>query len=240
MVRAQVERLCRREAPGAGGSVLTLLHGGITPGAGGADPAGTQLAFSASQRPTLYAPPCCHLGHPQETRMDMLEPGRFGFAVPLQEALRQLHRRQVGAAGRRASTSTNITPITGKPFCEVAALRPPRTSSCALDAAHAAKADAGAAPRRPSAPTSCCKIADRMEQNLELLAMAETVDNGKPIRETLAADLPLADRPLPLLRRLHPRAGRRASARSTTTPSPTTSTSRWAWSARSSRGTSRC
>lgn len=36
------------------------------------------------------------------------------------------------------------------------------------------------------------KIADRMEQNLELLATAETWDNGKPIRETMAADVPLA------------------------------------------------
>lgn len=36
------------------------------------------------------------------------------------------------------------------------------------------------------------KIADRMEQNLELLATAETRDNGKPIRETSAADVPLA------------------------------------------------
>jgi aldehyde dehydrogenase len=35
------------------------------------------------------------------------------------------------------------------------------------------------------------KIADRLEANLELLAYAETVDNGKPIRETLNADLPL-------------------------------------------------
>lgn len=36
------------------------------------------------------------------------------------------------------------------------------------------------------------KIADRMEQNLELLATAETWNNGKPIRETSAADVPLA------------------------------------------------
>ena len=36
------------------------------------------------------------------------------------------------------------------------------------------------------------KIADRMEENLEMLAVAETSDNGKPVRETLAADIPLA------------------------------------------------
>ena len=46
--------------------------------------------------------------------------------------------------------------------------------------------------RSPSAPTSCYKIADRIEENLETLAVAETWDNGKPVRETLAADLPLA------------------------------------------------
>ena len=50
---------------------------------------------------------------------------------------------------------------------------------------------------------------------------------------------PAGRRPLPLLRRCDPRAGGLAVARSTTTPSPTTSTSRSAWSARSSRGTSR-
>ncbi|SNC73767.1 aldehyde dehydrogenase/alcohol dehydrogenase [Kytococcus aerolatus] len=35
-------------------------------------------------------------------------------------------------------------------------------------------------------------IADRMEENLEKIAVAETWDNGKPVRETLAADIPLA------------------------------------------------
>jgi aldehyde dehydrogenase len=36
------------------------------------------------------------------------------------------------------------------------------------------------------------KIADRLEENLEAIAVIETIDNGKPIRETMAADLPLA------------------------------------------------
>jgi aldehyde dehydrogenase len=61
----------------------------------------------------------------------------------------------------------------------------------ALDAAHAAKNAWG-----KTSPTEranlLLKIADRMEQNLEMLAVAETWDNGKPIRETLAADIPLA------------------------------------------------
>jgi len=50
---------------------------------------------------------------------------------------------------------------------------------------------AGAARRPPTAP-AFSMIADRMEENLDLIALAETWDNGKPIRETMAADIPLA------------------------------------------------
>ena len=61
----------------------------------------------------------------------------------------------------------------------------------ALDAAHAAKEAWG---RTSVAERALIlnRIADRMEENLDLLALAETWDNGKPIRETTAADLPLA------------------------------------------------
>jgi aldehyde dehydrogenase len=82
----------------------------------------------------------------------------------------------------------------------------------ALDAAHAAAVSWNVT----SATTRSImlnKIADRMEANLESLAFIETIDNGKPIRETTHADLPLADRPLPLLRRRAARPGRAASAR---------------------------
>ena len=79
-----------------------------------------------------------------------------------------------------------------------------------------------------------------MEENLDLLALAETWDNGKPIRETTAADMPLAIDHFRYFAGVHPRPGRRHLARSTTTPSPIISTSRSASSARSSRGTSRC
>ncbi|WP_180157281.1 aldehyde dehydrogenase family protein [Acinetobacter sp. YH12045] len=83
----------------------------------------------------------------------------------------------------------NISPVNGKVFTKV-----PRSSAedieLALDAAHKAKAQWNA-----SSPTTrsniLLKIADRLEENLELLAVAETWDNGKPIRETLAADIPL-------------------------------------------------
>ncbi len=84
----------------------------------------------------------------------------------------------------------NVTPVTGKPFCEV-----PRSDAAdverALDAAHAARESWG---RTSYAQRAMLlnKIADRLEANLETLAVAETWDNGKPVRETLAADLPLA------------------------------------------------
>ena len=61
----------------------------------------------------------------------------------------------------------------------------------ALDAAHAAK-DAWGKTSAAHRALILNRIADRMEENLDLLAMAETWDNGKPIRETTAADLPLA------------------------------------------------
>ena len=83
----------------------------------------------------------------------------------------------------------NISPVNGKPFCEI-----PRSTAedieKALDAAHAAK---GAWGKTSATERSVIlnKIADRIEQNLEMLAIAETWDNGKPVRETLAADLPL-------------------------------------------------
>jgi aldehyde dehydrogenase len=83
----------------------------------------------------------------------------------------------------------NITPITGDVVCTVA-----RSDAAdvelALDAAHAAKAAWGSTSATERANT-LLKIADRLEANLELLASAETWDNGKPIRETLNADIPL-------------------------------------------------
>jgi aldehyde dehydrogenase len=84
----------------------------------------------------------------------------------------------------------NTSPITGKVLCEI-----PRSNAAdidrALDAAHAARREWG----RTSVAARARiieQIAERMEQNLEMLATVETWDNGKPIRETTAADLPLA------------------------------------------------
>jgi aldehyde dehydrogenase len=84
----------------------------------------------------------------------------------------------------------NISPVIGKTFCEVARSTA-EDVELALDAAHAAKKAWG---KTSLAERSLIlnRIADRMEANLELLATAETIDNGKPIRETMAADIPLA------------------------------------------------
>ena len=83
-----------------------------------------------------------------------------------------------------------ITPISGKVYTQ-AARSTEADVELALDAAHAAK-DKWAATAPSDRANILLKIADRLEQNLEKLAYAETVDNGKPIRETLNADIPLA------------------------------------------------
>jgi aldehyde dehydrogenase len=84
----------------------------------------------------------------------------------------------------------NISPVTGEAFCEI-----PRSSAedieLALDAAHAAK-EAWGKTSVTHRSNLLLKIADRLEQNLESIAVAETWDNGKAVRETLNADVPLA------------------------------------------------
>jgi aldehyde dehydrogenase len=83
-----------------------------------------------------------------------------------------------------------ITPITGKPYTK-AAKSSAEDVELALDAAHAA-ADKWAKTPPAERANFLLKIADRIEQNLSLIATAETVDNGKPIRETMNADIPLS------------------------------------------------
>ena len=83
-----------------------------------------------------------------------------------------------------------ITPISGKVYTRVARSNA-RDIERALDAAHAAAGAWGQASVTERS-NILLKIADRIESNLELLAYAETVDNGKPMRETLNADIPLA------------------------------------------------
>jgi aldehyde dehydrogenase len=86
--------------------------------------------------------------------------------------------------------SDNVTPATGKPFTEVPRSTP-EDIELALDAAHAAK-DAWGEASVTERSRVLNRIADAIEDNLELLAVAESFDNGKPVRETLAADIPLA------------------------------------------------
>src|SRR5689334_1530980 len=122
------------------------------------------------------------------TAMDMLEPGKFGIAVPFKKR----YENYIGGqwiAPVDKQYFDNTTPVTGKVFCEVA-----RSTAAdvelALDAAHKAKAAWGRTSTTERA-NILNKIADRIEANLPMLAAAETWDNGKPVRETMAADLPL-------------------------------------------------
>ncbi|MFI9276018.1 aldehyde dehydrogenase family protein [Kitasatospora sp. NPDC052896] len=84
----------------------------------------------------------------------------------------------------------NPTPVTGQVFCEVAR-GTAEDIELALDAAHAAAPAWGRTPPAERALV-LSRMADRIEANLETLAVAESWENGKPVRETLAADLPLA------------------------------------------------
>ncbi|GAA1085262.1 acetaldehyde dehydrogenase ExaC [Tsukamurella spumae] len=84
----------------------------------------------------------------------------------------------------------NPSPVTGQNFCEVARSTA-EDIELALDAAHAA-APAWGRTSATARANILLKIADRMEANLEAIAVAESWDNGKPVRETLNADIPLA------------------------------------------------
>jgi aldehyde dehydrogenase len=116
-------------------------------------------------------------------------PGAAGSPVPLRER----YDNFIGGrwvAPVKGQYVVNLTPATGLPFTEV-----PRSTAedveLALDAAHAAKGAWGDA-----SPTERARvlnaIADAIDANAEMLAVAESWDNGKPVRETLAADIPLA------------------------------------------------
>jgi aldehyde dehydrogenase len=91
------------------------------------------------------------------------------------------------AAGRYR---VNLCPATARPICEVADSTPQDVET-ALDAAHAAKDEWGATSHAARAKVLTA-VADAIEQHAEMLAVTESWENGKPIRETLAADIPLA------------------------------------------------
>jgi aldehyde dehydrogenase len=105
------------------------------------------------------------------------------------------HRYDNFIGGRWSAPATgeyfaDTSPINGALIAEFA-LSTPEDVERALDAAHAAK-DQWAKISPAERARLLNRIADRLEDNLELLAFAETIDNGKPIRETRAADVPLA------------------------------------------------
>jgi aldehyde dehydrogenase len=125
----------------------------------------------------------------KEDDMNLADIGKLGVANPF----KQRYDNYIGGefvAPVKKEYFPNITPITGQPFCEVARSGA-EDIEAALDAAHAAK-DAWGKTSPAERASILNKIADIMEANLALLATAETIDNGKPIRETTAADIPLA------------------------------------------------
>ena len=108
-------------------------------------------------------------------------------------ALRPRYDNYIGGrwtAPVRGEYFDNPSPITGRTVCQVAR-GTAEDIELALDAAHKAKEKWGRTSPADRARV-LLKIADRMEAHLDRLALAETIDNGKPIRETTAADLPLA------------------------------------------------
>jgi aldehyde dehydrogenase len=108
-------------------------------------------------------------------------------------ALKSRYENFVGGqwvAPAHGEYSENVSPATGEPFTEVPRSTPADVE-LALDAAHAAKGAWGEASTAERSRV-LNKIADAIEDNLEMLAVAESWENGKPVRETLAADIPLA------------------------------------------------
>ncbi|HLJ03673.1 MAG TPA: aldehyde dehydrogenase family protein [Solirubrobacteraceae bacterium] len=116
-------------------------------------------------------------------------PGQAGSPV----TLKSRYENFIGGGWERPTTGDyreNLTPSTGEPFCEVAHSGP-ADIELALDAAHGAK-DAWGATSPAERAAILNRVADAIEENLEMLAVAESYDNGKPVRETLAADIPLS------------------------------------------------
>ncbi len=121
--------------------------------------------------------------------MSAIQPGSYGFPV----TIRKKYDNYIGGewvAPLSGQYFENVTPVTGQVLCEIARSNAADVDR-ALDAAHAAKKMWG---KTSTAERGRIleKIAQRIEDNLEMLATVETWDNGKPIRETMAADMPLA------------------------------------------------
>ena len=116
-------------------------------------------------------------------------PGQEGSPVEIRER----YENFIGGhwvAPTNGEYRDNPAPATGQAFCQVAHSSA-EDIELALDAAHAAKDSWGETSVTDRAAV-LNKVADAMEENLEMLAVAESWENGKPVRETIAADLPLA------------------------------------------------
>ncbi len=118
-----------------------------------------------------------------------IDPAHYGFEVPF----RKRYGNYIGGQWVEPVDGQyfdNITPVTGKVLCQI-----PRSNAAdvekALDAAHKAKS-AWAKTSVTERSNLLLKIAQRIDDNTDLLAAAETWDNGKPLRETTAADVPLS------------------------------------------------
>ncbi len=118
-----------------------------------------------------------------------VHPGTYGLPV----SLKKRYDNYIGgkwAPPVSGEYFDNVPPVTGKVICQIARSNAADVER-ALDAAHAAKGMWGKTSAAERARV-LERIAQRVEDNLEMLATIETWDNGKPIRETMAADIPLA------------------------------------------------
>jgi aldehyde dehydrogenase len=117
-----------------------------------------------------------------------IQPGAYGFPI----SLKKRYDNYIGGKWTAPSSGEyfdNVTPVTGQVMCQIARSNAADVDR-ALDAAHAAKVAWGKTSTTERG-RMLEKIAQRIEENLEMLATIETWDNGKPIRETMAADMPL-------------------------------------------------
>ena len=120
--------------------------------------------------------------------MTQLQPGKYGFPVPFKKRYCNYVNGML-VTPVSGEYFDNVSPVTGEVYCEVARSNAADVDR-ALDAAHAAKKAWGKTSAAHRARI-LEQIAQRIDDNLELLATAETWDNGKPIRETMNADIPL-------------------------------------------------
>jgi aldehyde dehydrogenase len=135
---------------------------------------------------SVFSPPP---GLKGEKTMKYLPPGQPGSVVSVEPR----YENFIGGKWLPPTAGhyrVNLSPATARPICEVAESTP-EDVELALDAAHAAK-DGWSELSGAQRAAVLNKIADAIDEHREMLAVAESWENGKPVRETLAADIPLA------------------------------------------------